>query len=135
MNSDLLRHMRILYTLEKPSWDWYTAEVTNTLSPTDGLLYNERMVRDWRSERHLSETMMPLRNPEDLNFMEIPMGMPKWADRALEFAWHILMRRAWSLGKHSAPPESLANLLSEISRVRENAAQELRKQHEHVLAF
>ena len=78
---------------------------------------------------------MPLRDPEDLNFMEIPMGMPKWADRALECAWHIFMRRAWSLGKHSAPPESLANLLSEISRVRENAAQELRTQHEHILAL
>ena len=89
MKTDLLRHMKILYTLENACWDWYTAELKNTKTPRDGLLYNERMATGWRFERHLSETLRPLWNPEDLNFMEIPMGMSKWADRSLEFARRI----------------------------------------------
>ena len=127
--------MRILWTLEKPCWDWYTKEVSNTKTPTDGLLYNQRMATGWMSEKHLTETLAPLRNPEDLNFMEIPMGGSKWASRALELAWQIVARRAWSLSKHSAPPESHAPLLSENPRVRGPAAKELQNQHRMFLSL
>ena len=63
--------------------------------------------------------------------MGIPMGMSTWADRALGSAWQVITRRAWSLAKHNAPPESLANLLSaSSSRVRDNAAQQLQTRHD-----
>ena len=33
-------------------------------------------------------------------------------------SWHIVMRRSWSLSKHSTPPESLAGLLGDAARRR-----------------
>ena len=43
------------------------------------------------------------------------------------------MRRAWSPSKHSAPPESLANLLSDSDAKMTRAAEQLRSEHEHSL--
>ena len=43
------------------------------------------------------------------------------------------MRRAWSLSKHSSPPESLANLLSRSEAQRTRAAEQLQSEHAHFL--
>ena len=91
------------------------------------------MANGWRSEKHLLGTMAPLDNLEKLRYMEIPMGESIWADRALTLMWHIVMRRAWSLSKHSAPPESLANLLSRSEATRTDAAAQVRMEHENFL--
>ena len=91
------------------------------------------MVDGWRPEKHLLGTMAPLEDPDKLRYMEIPMGESIWADRALTLMWHIVMRRAWSLSKHSAPPESLANLLSRDEAKRASAAEQLRSEHTHFL--
>ena len=47
--------------------------------------------------------------------------------------WHIVARRAWSHSKHSAPPESLANLLSRSEAERTRAADQLRIERENFL--
>ena len=63
------------------------------------------------------------------------MGESIWADRALTLMWHIVARRAWGLSKHSTPPESLANLLSNSDAKRSRAAEQLRSEHKHFLLF
>ena len=88
------------------------------------------MANGWRSEKHSSGTMAPLGNPAELRYIEIPMGESIWADRALTLMWHIVARRAWSLSKHSTPPESLANLLSSSEEQRTRAAKQLEREHQ-----
>ena len=116
MKSDLHRCVKILYVAEQSCWSWFTTESKETKSPLDGLAYSCRMVDGWRSEKHLLGTMAPLVNVEQLRYMEVPMCQSSWADRALTLMWHIVARRAWSLSKHSAPPESLAKLLPQFAR-------------------
>ena len=130
MKTDLNKCVKILYVAEKACWTWYTTEIKQSKS---GLAYSCRLVDGWRSEKHLLGTMAPLENPEKLRYMEIPMGESIWADRALTLMWHIVMRRAWSLSKHSTPPESLANLLSDSDAKMTRAAEQLRSEHEHFL--
>ena len=133
MKTDLNRCVKILYVAEKACWTWYTNEIENTKSPLDGLAYSINMADGWRSEEHLLGTMAPLVNAAQLRYMDIPMGESIWADRALTLMWHIVMRRAWSLSKHSTPPESLANLLSNSDAKRSRAAEQLRSEHNNFL--
>jgi len=122
MKSGLLHHVMILYVAEQACWTWYKEEIEETTSPQYGLTYSLRMVDGWRSEKHLWNTMAPLADPDKLSFMDIPMGESIWEGRALCLMWHITMRRAWSLSKHSAPPGSLANLFSPSAARRDSAA-------------
>ena len=122
-----------LLPLKNTCWSWYTGEVKERKSPVEGLAYSIKMANGWRSEKHLLGTMAPLENPEKVRCMEIPMGQSIWADRALTLMWHIVARRAWILSKHSAPPESLANLLSDSDAKMTRAAEQLRSEHEHFL--
>jgi len=65
--------------------------------------------------------------------MEIPMGESIWATRSLLYMWHIHMRRVWSLAKHSAPPEPLAELLAPRAATRDRRAQQLKTEHRNFL--
>ena len=61
------------------------------------------------------------------------MGESVWATKSLLYSWHIHMRRAWSLAKHSAPPESLAGLLSPREQTRITRARKLEREYTNVL--
>ena len=130
MKNSLFKHVRIKYTAEQACWTWYTNEITETATPRHAFEYSLRMAdTGWQSENHLSQTLEPLRNPQKLNFMEIPMGESIWATRSLLYKWHIHMFRAWSLAKHSAPPESLAGLLAPAAATRARRARQLKVEH------
>ena len=134
MKSDLNHCAKIMYTIEQGSWTFYTDEIKNTMSPKHAYLYSLRMAgAGWKSERHLWETLAPLRDPDAIRFMEIPMGESKWAERAVLLAWSIYKRRVWSLAKHSMPPESNALLLSPSAEIKARAATELKQTHVNFL--
>lgn len=61
------------------------------------------------------------------------MGESKWATKTLLLSWHLFMPRSWSFNKHSAPPESQAELLALSEEVRARAASELEVQHKNIL--
>jgi len=79
--------------------------------------------------------MAPLVNLAQPRYMGIPMGESIGADRALTLMWHIVAGKAWSLSKHTTPPESLANLLSKFDAKRSRAAEQLRSEHKIFLLW
>ncbi len=134
MKSELQRHVKIMYIAEQACWCWYTDEIENTKAPKDACAYSLRLAGNgWQNEPHLWETIAPLQSPEKPRFMEIPVGESKWATRLLVLTWHIVMRRSWSLAKHSAPPESLAGLLAPAAETKARTAGELGIAHRQFL--
>ena len=134
MSTSVAHHVKIMYVAEQACWGFYTREIEKTKNPRDGFQYSLKMAGDgWQTEPHLWETLAPLQNPTLLRFMEIPMGESTWATTALLLSWHIVMRRSWSLAKHSAPPESLAGLLATSEEVRTMSANELERTHRILL--
>ena len=106
----------------------------NIKSPKHGCAYNMRLAgRGWQTEPHLWETIAPLQDPVRLRFMEIPLGESKWASALLALSWHTLARRAFSLAKHSAPPESLVGVLALSMEAKTRALQELEAGHRNFL--
>ena len=119
MKTDLQKHVKIMYVAEQASWTWYTTEIKENKTPQHAVKYSIKLAGDgWQAELHLWKTLAVLENPEQLRFMEIPIGESQWATKLLMLSWHIVMRRSWSLAKHSSPPESLAGLLSNDDRRR-----------------
>ena len=134
MKSSLNTHVKIMYVAENASWDFYTQQIKDIKSPTDACQYSLRMAdRGWQSEPHLWDTLAQLQNSEKLRFMEIPMGESVWATRSLLLSWNVVMRRSWSLAKHSAPPESLSGLLDPAEETRTMTANKLKAEHQHFL--
>ena len=87
----------------------------------------------WATDTHLWETLNTLMPQEALRFMGISLGESVWAERALHLAWHIVMRRSWSLAKHDIPPESLACLLASDEDLQRREATRLRDEHHNLL--
>ena len=134
MKSEMNRYVRILFTVQNGCWDWYTYEIENTKCPKHGFAYNMRLAgRGWQTEKHLWEIIAPLQNPVRLRFMEIPLGESKWASALLALSFHTLSRRAFSLAKHSAPPESLVGVLAHSMEAKTRALKELKAGHRNFL--
>ncbi len=134
MKTDLQKHVKIMHAVEQPAWSFYTDEVEATKSPRDGFKYTLRMAGSgWEAEKHLWQTLETLQKSERLRYMGIAVGESTWATKAMELALHIVMRRAWSLAKHSMPPDSLAGLLAPTPATRDRTAQALRVGHNNFL--
>ena len=134
MKSELQQHTKILYVMEQPAWTWYTHEIENNKTPLHGVRYSLKLADDgWKAEPHLWETLATLYDTDKLRFMDIPMGESDWATKALSLSWHIVARRAWSLSKHSTPPESQAGLLASDLERRRRTAAALRESHRNFL--
>ena len=138
MKESLHIHVRILWVAQKACWDWYTSEIKNTKSPAHALAYSWRMC-NWAEEPHLWATLSnTLFEPRWLNFMEIPLGRSQDAARALAISWSTVTRRAWTLSKHSSPPECYAEVLrpgDAFEAARQTATASMKRHHENVLAL
>ena len=136
MKNELHEYVRILWVAEKACWDWYTRQVLDIKSPTDTLSYSMAMTDSkWASEPHLFATLShTLFEFKYLEFMEIPIGKSTKARRALHLAWNIYAHRAWTLSKHSCPPECNAALLKS-GPIAQAAADALKIQHKNILSL
>ena len=130
MKDGLHQHIKALWYCEKATWDWYTAEVKDCKSPADALAYSIRNV-DWRSEKHLYETLSNVCSCEKhMEDMQIPFGSSDLGAEVLQFCWRIVARRAWSLSKHSCPPESYARILQVDSPDNQlETAKQIKREH------
>ena len=75
---------------------------------------------------------------EWLEFMQIPMGASIKATKALHLAWTLTAKRAWTMAKHSAPPQCYANALrpgDEFAEARQARAAMMKTHHENVLSL
>jgi hypothetical protein len=51
-------HVKILYTVSNPCWDWYTDQVKSVKTPADGLRYSVQFAAGrWAKEPHLWQTI------------------------------------------------------------------------------
>ena len=134
MKDGLYEHTKRLSVAEKATWDWYTAEVTQCKSPKDALAYSMRNV-EWSTEEHLYETLANVcYNAAYLQEMQLPYGPSQMATDALALAWRIVGRRAWTLSKHSCPPESYARILQvDEPESQQRASEQMRKEHTSIL--
>ena len=134
MKDGLYEHTKRLSIAEKATWDWYTAEVTQCKSPKDALAYSMRNV-EWSTEKHLYETLANVcYNATYLQEMQLPLGPSRMATDALALACRIVGRRAWTLSKHSCPPESYARILQvDEPESQQRASEQMRKEHTSIL--
>lgn len=137
MRTDLQDHVQIMWVAEKACWDWYTKEVKETQSPKHAVAYDMRLAHDrWMSEPHLWNTLQfTLFDPQYLRQMQIPIGDSSKATKALFLAWHIVSQRAWTLSKHSCPPESNANILSSNIGAATVVAERMKQHHTNFLSL
>ena len=54
-------------------------------------------------------------------------------DKAMQLSWNVLSRRAWSLTKHSTPPECYAGILSEDIAAAQSVAENMQSDFEQNL--
>ena len=72
--------------------------------------------------------------------MRVQYGPSDSATKALHLAWNITSHRAWTMSKHSAPPEANAKVLKPARNATDaadaaTAADEMKRQHENVLTL
>ena len=119
MSSSLQEHVKILYTVTNPCWDWYADQVKSVETPADGLTYSVRFAAGrWAKEPHLWRTIKhSLYDEKSLSFMGLPQdstgpASTRVANKTLMLMWHILAHRGWSLSRHDVAPECFANVAS-----------------------
>ena len=126
---------------ENPCWDYYTSEIEDIKSPGDNLAKLMRLGEGWALEPHLWDTIhRTLLNEANLNDMQIKYGCSDYATKALHLSWSIVSKRAWTLSKHSAPPDVNAKILTTgrgatPEAIRTTAAGLMKSHHENVLSL
>ena len=110
MSKDLHWHARVLYRVMQPTWTWYCQQVTHIKSPKHALA-NSCTLADgnWAKENHLWETLRTCMY--DRKAGEYMALTDDTCNRAVQLALHIVSHRAWSMARHSVPPEDYANVL------------------------
>ena len=98
------------------------------------------MSKGWQCESHLVQTIQHTCSNSSLNYMGVPTQSPEsgpdkdmLGDKAVQLSWHILSRRAWSLTKHSTPPECYAGILSEDIAAAQSVAENMQSDFEQNL--
>ena len=71
-----LRDMcRVVYTVTKSEWDWYTEQTKKNKNPKSALVYNCRQSRGWCSDWHLRKTLQhSLYEPKSLQYCFVGMA-------------------------------------------------------------
>ncbi|CAE8673040.1 unnamed protein product, partial [Polarella glacialis] len=120
MSADLQLHVKMLYTATQACWDWYTDQVKNVKTASDGFQNSVQMAHGrWAWSPHLWHTISHcLYNESSLEFMSMPGNLPddpavqKLAQKMLMLVWHLISHRGWTLTRHDCPPECYASIAS-----------------------
>lgn len=86
----------------------------------------------WARDSHLQQLVAhTLYSPESLAFMgfrgEAGLDQSELAQQVLSLTWHLLMRRAWSMAKYSAPPDAYARVGSDNPQRSQKAVDTMRQ--------
>lgn len=140
----LLQNAKILFTVTRPLWGWYTAQVRRVKGPRHAFKYDMHMAESWSADSR--STVRVLLEEGALQSMgllpgdaEAPASVSdnafhdSLASRAHALVWHIAANRCWSLSKHSCPPYSCALLGASSDAVSAAAAQRASKEWGHLL--
>ena len=115
MTTQLYDHCKILYTVTKPMWNWYTDQVQNVKTPLAGLRELCRNANgEWMRDPQLHDLVgNALHATPSLAYMDVPRARSTMADRIVSVVWNLLAQRSWSLAvRHHGPPQCYVGLLS-----------------------
>ena len=132
-------HTRILHIVERPCWNFYTREIKECKNAKDEARRAKRLASGWFKEPHLFETLKEsLFSIANLKFMDIPLGESDKATKVLAFAWTMYRKRAWTMSKHSSPPDCYANILSTdvaLEEQRKEVTSKMKTHHKNMLTL
>ena len=138
LSEELCLNVQILYHTMQPIWSWYSRQVESVKTPEDGLRYSQEMARGWMRETHLRDLAKALRRCKALEaILDFPLDLEAEdrAARIMSLTQHFLSNRAWSLARHSLPPECYANMLAPEGEARVAAARKMKREHQFLLQF
>ncbi len=112
MTDTLQTHAKILATTTRPLWTWYAQQVEHVKSPKQHLKQLFAVAAgSW--VRPLQETLrQSLLDQRLLDDMGLPSegaladveAQDSLAGQVLDFVWHLVANRAWSLAAYACPP-------------------------------
>ena len=115
MSSDLYTYSKVLYTVLRPLWSWYTDQVTKVKASKHGLAELLALAEGrWMSDPQFGDLVTnSLRCSASLSYMEVPEANSKLSDRIMSLTSLVVGQRAWSVAaRHHAPPQTYVGLLS-----------------------
>ena len=127
MTSQLYDHCRLLYTVTKPLWNWYTDQVQNVKSPKQGLVeLASNADRRWMRDPQFADLITnAFHSVPSLSYMDLPPAHSVMSSRLVSLVWNLLSHRAWSLAaRHHSPPQRYVELLSH-SHLRQRSAMQM----------
>ena len=130
MTTQLYEHCKVLYTVTKPLWNWYTDQVQNVKSPKQGLAeLSSNADCKWMQDPQLADLVTnAFHSPPSLSYMDVPPAHSVLSSRIVSVVWNLLGQRAWSLAaRHHGPPQSYVGLLSRSHLRQRSAMQHLER--------
>jgi hypothetical protein len=111
MSTDLHWHIKALWKVMQPIWRWYTDQVKGVKTPQQGAKAAAELAGgQWRRDPHLWNLIHTcMYDRESHTFMDLTTGN---CERAVQLMLHFLAKRAWTMTRHSIPPEDYANILT-----------------------
>lgn len=119
--SDRLYHMiQVVSITTRPLWTSYVETVKTVKTPHDSVKSLEALSLQWASCNQLQETaaLLTSRCHELADLLRLT-AFEDTGENVADLTCHILAKRAWSLSRHSAPPDCYAGLLSEERQLKE----------------
>ena len=130
MTSQLYDYAKVLYTVTKPLWNWYSDQVKHVKSPKEGLAELAALGDGaWMRDPQLADLVAnALHSAASLSYMNVPPAHSVMTNRIVSLTWRLLSQRAWSLAaRHHGPPQSYVGLLSRSHLRQRSAMQRLER--------
>jgi len=136
--------MKLFYLATQPLWTWYTAQITECLTPADNISY---VIADanGRWGRHLRDmielVLFDATEHQNVGIAEAPAfagavadcaDQDSLCDRLFMIEWHLLYRRAWSQLVHDVPPNCYAGYCSPRAALQTEASNLMRSDWGHL---
>ena len=130
MTTALQEHSKILQTVTRSCWTWYTKQVHNVKSPKQGLQDAFALAQgNWMREKHLGNLIHDsFESHANLDYMGVSCTCPDKARKVFFLAARLLGNRCWSMAvRHHGPPDIYVGLLSSSQTKREWAISRLKR--------
>ncbi len=134
MTEELYDNCRLLASITRPLWDWYTDQIKKCKSPVHALEYSQEMVTSWMKDPHVQETIALLGQPEEFRWCQL-RGTVHVEKKVSSLIFHLISLRLWSNSKHSYPPDCYSLLLSNDVDARSQTAGNMKEDYERLLDF
>ena len=132
MTEELYDNCKLLASITRPLWNWYTDQITHYKSPQDALKYSQEMSSSWMKDRHVQEMVALLGLPDEFRWCQ-QRGTVHVERKVSSLIFHLVSLRLWSNSKYSYPPECYSFLLSNDIDARRITARKMEEEYDYLL--